>query len=168
MKGSFAPVLSWYEDLVTYLPHVFTIVDLDHRTKTLNPHIADFIEFMTKIHGGLVSRSYEVVDIALKLFISIGKELQSKGKLKIAADWFAPDKGEGLQNVLLCFKRHPESKAKVVELLLTYGKSNLYDTFTVQLRKMCGNDQKELLEDMTEILPALVLSQQIRSDVVVH
>lgn len=119
---------------------------------------------MSDCKGGLVSKCYEVADAACMFYTHLARELQLRNLQKIGWDWFTNGVGSGLLNTLLCLKRHPDARFIVVDVLLAYGRHNLFETFVNQMKKALS-EPPELLFSLKQLLPHLITHGKLHDQV---
>jgi hypothetical protein len=169
LKSFFEPVTRFFQELHDSVPFIISLVDLGRTpmiTSSTNPLVegGDLIRVMNDCKAGLCSKNSETAEIAAKFYVRIGKELIGYNKVKMVWNWFTKEKG-GLHQAVLCARRHPEVRSLAIEMILTYGKPNIYDVLTQQLNKTLPDFTDLFRAKVDLLIPLLNAGPKIQEDV---
>ena len=112
---------------------------------------------------GLISKNSEVAAWAAKLLSKLSFEFAVWNVQAAAWDWFVSDHG-GLHSCMLALRRHPQYEDSIAGILINFGRYNISELFTVQLKKVLP-DQRDFFYSLTHLLKGLSESNTTQDDV---
>lgn len=147
VKEEFDPIIAWLNDLNLHANYLVSLMAKDDDKK----HAMVFVHHALK--AGFISKDSDVAQITCMLFQTLANEYLNQHLLSYAWDWFISEQG-GLQYVLNCIKRHPDLAESAIAVILEFGKFNLVDLFSHQLKRFTA-DTKEYLHTIRGLLKPL-------------
>jgi len=84
---------------------------------------------------GLYSKNEDVAQWACRLLAKLAFDFSNIELLPAAWEWFVNENG-GLYATLACLKRHPDVGSNVAAVLTQFGRFNMLELFTVEMKKI--------------------------------
>ncbi|CAK88326.1 unnamed protein product (macronuclear) [Paramecium tetraurelia] len=150
VKGVFEPIIAFYKETYANSNQLNKLFNEDATKKSM-------IFAFQALKPGLVSKSYDVVYEAVRLFTRLGSLIP----VQLIREWFLEDQG-GLYTALMGARRHPELVQFQVELILQFGRNNFVEVFTTGIRQVLS-DTKDFINAIELIFIPLSENQELVS-----
>ena len=125
-------------------------------SKMVESHdVCDF--FLQMIKPSILSKSEDVAMWGCKILSETAHDLMTKELLPLGYQWLIKENG-GLSTAILCLSRHPKLRENVVNFILEFGRFNISELLTVELKKFCP-DNLSYLKFLLQIFNPVVDSQ---------
>lgn len=160
IKEVFEPIINWFRELSANISQLVYLIAQEEDKK----HTMVFVHHGLK--AGLVSKDFEVAQIACSFFQQLSYEYLNQDLLSYAWEWFVSDQG-GLQYTLMCIKRHPEIAESAIRVIIEFSRYNLMELFTHHLRRF-HPDTREYLSTIRSLLRPLSDNALTRGEVNKH
>jgi hypothetical protein len=151
-KDEFTPIIHWFETILNYKEKIVTMINTDATHTTM--HL-----FLGVIKPGLVSKSYEVAALSVKIFTKMSLLFHEKFLLDWAYEWFVSDDG-ALQTSVHAIKRHADLKPKIFKMFKLIA---IEDNFVNLLQKFREkfNKNEEFYPFLHEVLTPMLVDNEI-------
>ncbi|CAD8059186.1 unnamed protein product [Paramecium sonneborni] len=150
VKGVFEPIVSFYKETYANSNQLNKLFNEDSTKKSM-------IFALQALKPGLISKSYDVVYEAVRLFTRLGSLIP----VQLIREWFLENQG-GLHTALMGAKRHPELVKFQVEMILQFGKNNFVEVFTNGIRNVL-QETKDFINSIELIYLPLSQNQELVS-----
>ncbi|CAG9316961.1 unnamed protein product [Blepharisma stoltei] len=158
LKGSFEPVMLWYQDIYSNTQRLAELVSNELDSGAMN-----FV--MSALKPGLISKDIEIIEWTLRVFSKLALEFSEIGLLEAAWKWFTGDQS-ALEMCIHSLKRvGSELYSGVIELFLQIGQGNFIELFTLHIRNIMTNTT-EYINLMSDFLPFLSESESIFQEII--
>ncbi|OMJ93856.1 hypothetical protein SteCoe_3045 [Stentor coeruleus] len=124
LKGKHGPIISWYTELYSTLPHLIRLISNEQASGSLSLMLGS-------LKSGFNSKNLEVVLWCCRLFSKLGSDFYEIDLLPPAWDWFV---SEGLESTLQACKHFAgDVKPQIVSVLAQFARNNFIELFTIQM-----------------------------------
>lgn len=128
IKGNFEPVSAWYQALFSQSKQLLQLVIKEESTGSVNT-------LLQALKPGLYSKSEDVAQWTCRLLSKLGADFATVNLLPATWEWFTGTAG-GLFAFLACLKRQSDISSVIVSAIIQFGRYNLLEMFTVEMRKI--------------------------------
>ena len=156
IKGNFEPVIYWYKELYAQSKHILQLVIKEESTGSV-PTI------LQALKPGLYSKNEEVAQWTCRFLSKIAFYFSNVELLPAAWEWFTAVNG-GLYAFFACLKRHPDTGPYVVAGITQFGRYNMLELFTVEMKKIFV-DPLEYIQTMLLMLKPLTEAKFTKDEV---
>lgn len=156
IKGNFEPVSSWYQALYAQSKQLLQLVLKEESTGAVN-------NLLQALKPGLYSKSEDVAQWTCKLLAKLGSDFSNVNLLPATWEWFTGTAG-GLFAFMACLKRQPDVSSTIVSAIIQFGRYNLLEMFTVEMRKIFV-EPLEYIQNILLLLKPLTETKLTRDEV---
>jgi hypothetical protein len=135
MKGSYEPVINWYESVYANSRYLVELLEHEEQTTSIS-------QVLSILKSGMFSSNYEVTGWCCRLLSKIGYEMSNMGFLPYAWEWFVSGEEGGLDACIYAMRKHPDISESMVSVFTQFGKSNYMEMFTHHLRNLVKDKAK--------------------------
>ena len=145
VKGDYAPIVAWYQDVYGNSKHLLSLILKEESTGSVQT-------ILQTLKPGLLSKHEEVAQWTLRLYSKLVFDFSNLELSPYAWEWFINENG-GLFACLVCLKRHQDIGPNVVAALTQFGRFNMLELFTVEMQKILSDSQDYLNNILLMIRP---------------
>lgn len=158
LKGKHGPIITWYTELYSTLPHLIRLISNEQASGSLPLMLGS-------LKSGFNSKNLEVVLWCCRLFSKLGSDFYEIDLLPPAWDWFVSE-GGGLESTLQACKHFAgEVKPQVVSVLAQFARNNFVELFTIQMPASLP-ESINYLTTVDELLPSFCEIRSAKQEII--
>ncbi|OMJ71022.1 hypothetical protein SteCoe_30868 [Stentor coeruleus] len=158
LKGKHTPIISWYTELYSTLPHLIHLITNEQTSGSLSLMLGS-------LKSGFNSKNLEVVLWCCRLFSKLGSDFYEIDLLPPAWDWFVSE-GGGLESTLLACKHFSNDiKPQIVSVLAQFARNNFVELFTIQMPTGLS-ESINYMTTVDELLPSFCEIKSAKQEII--